>query len=186
MNKKITVTFEFDVETETTSNLTCFVDGIEKKKTTARKAKPKEIVLEDEALVTLEKNKIVFNNRCAAEMGLEWENRVIVKYEKFKGENLPMPIVGKDTSFDQEGSGNKVTKTNSIAYRGKANAILEKHGIEFKIIPYKEGIWRLISTSEVPTDLSYKDVAEAEKIDIKIITDEGPDEIAIEEMTYKL
>lgn len=187
MNKQVTVTFEFDPTTEITSNLKCFIDGIEKKKVTTRSQKPKEIILEDEAIVTLEANKIAFNNRCTAQMGLEWQDRVIVKYEKFANVSKPMPIIGKDLSFDQEGSGNKVTKTNTIAYRGKANTILAQYGTEFTLEFYKDGIWKLITKTGGDDTMTYEKVVEqAEEIDVVVITDEGTEEIPINELGFKL
>ena len=186
MVKQVTVTFEFDPETEFTSNLKCFVDGVEKKKKTTRTSKPKDIVLENEAIVTLEANKLVFNNKCTVDMELEWQDRVIIKYEKFNGKLNP--VVGKDISFDQEGSGNKVTKTNTVAYRGKANTVLAQYGTEFEIAVWKEGIWKLIPKSGGDENLTYKEVVDQveEKIDITVITDEGTPEIPIEEMSFKL
>jgi len=178
--KQVTVTFEFEPETETVSKLHCFVDGIEKKKT--RTVKKKDVVLEDEAIVTLLDNKLVLNNRAAAELAAEWQDRIVVKYEKF--DKIPIPIIGKDIAFDTEGAGNKVTKTNTIAYRGKANTILKEYGSEFSLEPYKEGIFKLVSTDG--TLPAYKAVEEkAENIDIPLISDEEP-EIEIEKMTFKL
>lgn len=188
MDKQVSVTFVFNSETETVSDLHCFVDGIEKKKTTTRSRKPKgPIVLEDKAIVTLESNKLVFNNRCVADMQLEWENRVIVKYEKFEDGKKLIPVVGKDTSWDEEGSGNKVTKTNTVSYRGKSNTILQTYGTEFELELWKEGLWKLVSISGGENTPTYEGIVEeTEKLDVTVITDEGNEEIPIDEMTFKL
>jgi len=193
MIKQVTVTFEFDGEKETISNLKCFIDGVEKKKTTTRtkaKKEEKEKVLEDEAVITLEANKICFNNKAVANMELEYQDRVLIKYEKIKGSKKPVPIIGKDLAFDEEGSGNKVTKSNTISYRGDANNVLSQYGKKFTLEDYDEGKWKLIAIGEESNEInessSYKDVVKnAEDIDLTVITDEDED-LEIDEMTFKL
>ena len=140
MIKKVNVTFDFDPETNTVKNVNCFVDGVEKirKTTTTKKKKEKIEELETNSIVTLESNKLIFNNKAVSEMEIEYEDRIVIKYEKIGKENLP--IVGKDLAFDEEGSGNKVTKSNSVSYRGKVNTILSEYGTEFELVPYKDGI----------------------------------------------
>lgn len=197
MIKQVSVTFEFDPATETVSNLTCFIDGIEKKKKTTRSSKKKEdIVLEDTNVVVLEDNKLVFNNRIVDTMGLEWKDRVVIKYETIKDApkgTRPFPIIGKSIDFDEESSGNQVTKANTVSYRGKANTILKEYGSEFTIEPYitkayPEGIYKLVSTGGGNEELTYVEtVEEAEEIDITVLTDEGHGEDKeINEMTFKL
>jgi hypothetical protein len=197
MSKQVSVTFEWDPTTETVSNLTCFVDGIEKKNKTTRSPKKKEDeVLADENIIVLEENKLVFNNRSVATMGLEWKDRVVIKYEKLKDApkgSKPFPIVGKDISFDEEGSGNQVTKANTVSYRGKANTILKEYGSEFSLEPYvtksyPDGVWKLVSKAGGNEDLTYEDTVEkAEDIDITVLTDEGHNtDDKIDEMTFKL
>lgn len=186
VNKQITVTFEFDVETGNVSKLKVFADGVEqKKKTTTKTSTKKEAVLEDKAVIVLEPNKLVLNNRCVADMQLVWEDRVVIKYEKFPGVKKPIPIIGKGESFDEPGSGNKLSKTNTIQYRGNANTILATYGTEFGLELYKEDIWKLIPINGGET--TYEEVDEkAEKLDVTILVDEQEEEIEIEDIQFKL
>lgn len=185
MLKQVTVTFNFDPETEFVSDLTCFVDGVEKKKKTTKSAAKKEVVLEDEAIITLEPTKLIFNNKCVADMGIEYQDRIVIKYEKLNKEKKPTPLIGKDISWDAEGSGNKITKTNTVSYRGNANKVLAEYGTEFTIEPYKEGIWKLVS-KDPKTVLAYEDVQEqAEEVDIPVFVDDD-DMSEIGEISFKL
>jgi len=187
MIKQVTVTFSFDPDEENAvSDLTCFIDGIEKKKKTTRSTKVKEIILEDEALVTLEPTKIQLNNKAVADMGIVYGERVIIKYEKITGSKKYFPTIGSDTSMNEEGSGNKITKTNSVAYKGKANIILAEYGTEFSVEPYKEGVWKLVSKNAPVKPVTYEEVTnQAENLDFTIITDDDS-EIEIGEMPFKL
>jgi len=189
MNKQFTVTFELDEETLNVSKLTCFVDGVEKKKTTTRKASTskKEIVLEDESIITREDNKLVFNNRAVQEIGLAPEDRVIIKYELNKGSDK-FPIIGKDVDWNEEGSGNKVTKTFTVTYRGKVNTILSEYGSTFNIIAHGDGLWKLVAKDapENKNPKTYEELVEdIEKVDFSVLTSDDQDN-EIDEMTFKL
>lgn len=182
MIKQISVTFEFDPETQFVSNLNCFVDGIEKKKPAATRKK-KNTELEPEALVIREANRLVFNNKCYLDMALSTEDRIIIKYEKVN--NKRIPIIGTDSSFNEEGSGNKVTKAQTTSYRGKVNTVLAEYGETFRIKPYSEGLWELVS-NENPDEKTYDTIVEkAEKLDVEITTTDD-EKIEIDELTFTL
>ena len=185
MIKQITVTFDFDTETENVSNVKV-VNNTEKKKTTTKRLKDVEAEMATTALITLEPSKLVFNSKAVADLELEWEDRVIVKW--VKDGNKMIPIIGKDVSFDEEGSGNKVTKTNTVTYRGKANDVLAELGVEFTLSPHDEGIWKLIPTTEgaVSKESSIETlVEEAVKVEAELIVDDE-EETEIEELPFKL
>lgn len=185
MLKQVTVTFNFDPETEYVSDLTCFVDGVEKKKKTTRSTtKEKEITLEDEALISLQETKLQLNNKAVADMGIVYGDRLIIKYEKLnKKDKKAVPIIGKDIDWNSEGNGNKITKTNSIAYKGKNNTFLAQHGTEFTIEPYKDSLWIMVSKN--PIQSTYEEVVEeAEETDLDIYVDDN-DNDEISEMLFK-
>lgn len=180
MVKQVDVSFEFDPETETVSNLKCFVNGVEKKKTTTRSTskEKKPAVLEDESIVTLESNKLVFNNKATQELGLTSEHRVIIKYEKIDG-NL-FPVIGSDETYGEEGNGNKFTKSQTVSCRGNANKILKEYGEEFKLDPFKDGLFKLVSSDGViKAANTYEDnVKEVDEMDLTVYTkDEDTTEI---------
>jgi hypothetical protein len=190
MLRQFSVTFEFDDETKTVSKLKCFQDGIEQKKPTTSRKKDTPVVLEENAIITLEPNKLVFNNKAANEMGILYQDRIIIKYDKIKGEKIPIPIIGTDVSFDSEGSGNKLTKGNTISYRGNANTILAEYGTEFFIEPYitpayPSGIWRLKSSTDnnISQYEAILDSIDEKEEDITLIAEETDE---IDEMTFKL
>ena len=45
------------------------------------------------------------------------------------------PIIGREELF--EGSGNRLTKSNTISYRGEQNTILREYGTCFKLVRFK-------------------------------------------------
>ena len=187
MIKQISITFDFDTETEEVSNIKT-TGSVEKKRTTTKKAKDVPTEIAAEALITLESNKLIFNSKTVIDMDINYEDRIVIKWEK-EGENKKMiPIIGKDISFDEEGAGNKVTKSNSIAYKGKANVVLAELGSEFTITPYKEGIWKLVPTTNVTSEenVSLEKIIEAaEQVEAEVII-EGDEETQIDGLKFIL
>lgn len=182
--KQVIVTFNYDPETDTVSDVQCSIDGVEKKRKTTRKVKDVVEEMSSIALVTLEPNKLVFNNKAVADMGLEYEDRIVIKWEK-KGKQM-IPIIGKDLAFNEEGTGNKVTKANTITYKGKSNLVLADYGTEFTLSQIGEGIWELISNIQKSEDTTLESVIEdaiATEPDLLVTTDE---ETVIDKLTFQL
>lgn len=182
--KQVTCTFNFDPETEAVSDLKCFIDGVEKvKKRTVRSKKETE-VMEDTPLITLDASKLMFNNKAIADMNIEYQNRIIIKYIPNPKNKKLEPFIGKDTDWDEEGAGNKITKTNSISYRGKPNSILAEFGTEFTIKETDEGVWELISLNGKP-----KDIQEVQETAEEIIPDlytEDDNDTELDEIQFTL
>lgn len=189
MIKNVIVTFEFDTETESVANVQCSVDGIEKKKRTTKKKSDVVEEMASQPIITLEATKLSFNNRAVADMAIEYEDRIVIKWEK--GNKVLIPIIGKDISFDEEGSGNKVTKANSIGYKGKQNAVLAELGEQFTIEPYvtkayPEGVWKLISTTNPDAVKSFEEVVKVAKKIEPILIVEDQEETPIDQLKFTL
>lgn len=185
--KNVVVTFEFDPETESVSNIQCSIDGVEKKKKTTRKKAEVVEELASVPLLTLEANKLVFNNKTVAVMEIEYEDRIVIKWEPKEPKSKQLiPVIGKDISFDEEGSGNKVTKANSIGYKGKQNAILSEIGGVFTIEPLRDGIWKLVSTTNPNSSRSIEEsIKVTEKVEPILLVD-NTDESEIDELKFSL
>ena len=143
-----TTTGEFEItNTETGEIKTC--KAIKKKST-------KKISKSDEnpnPQIILEDNKYKFNSAAVELMKLNPDDRVDIKYEKRDG--ILRPVIGKDEIF-QTSKGNRITKTYTVSYRGKANAELAQYGNIFAIKkhPKTDGLFILIGTKDlaaVPT-----------------------------------
>lgn len=183
--KNVIVTFDFDPATESVTNVQCSVDGVEKKKRTTRKKSEVEEELAATPLITVEPNKLIFNNKAVADMQLEYEDRIVIKWEPVAPKSKSMiPIIGKDIAFDEEGSGNKVTKSFTVGYKGKQNAILADLDTSFTIEPYKEGIWKLIPTKDPSSVKTIKEaITISEKVEPMLITED--EEESIEEIKFQ-
>lgn len=171
--KEVIVSFKFDPETENILDLTCVVDGVEKKKKTTKKVK--EIVVEGaEPIMKLEPNKLTFNGKAVKLLDLQPEDRIVIEYQKLENSKMLIPIIGKDVDFNAPGNGNKVTKSLTVTYRGNANKVLAEYGEEFLIESYsKENLYKLVSISggnlNVASEPIEKLIEKAEKIEASLI-----------------
>ena len=191
MSKQVTVTFDFDETLGTVSNLKCVMDGIEKKKRTTKKQSDVIEELASEAVIKLEPNKLVFNNKAVADMELSTESRIKIGWEpEPKNKKKLFPVIGTDIAFDDEGAGNKMTKTFTVQYKGKQNTLLAELGTEFGIEEYKDGIWKLVSKDEGVKPQgsveTIKSISEkAENIDPELVV-EGDETFEIDDLEFNL
>lgn len=181
MIKQIQVVFDFNTETEEVSNVKV-VGSSEKKKTTTKKAKDIVTEIESESIITLEANKLVFNSKALADLNAESGDRLIIKWVT-EGKKM-LPVIEK--SEDDE-NGNKLTKSNTIAYKGKANTVLAEKGSEFTLSPYKGNVFKLVPTSEPSIDDTTLEEAieKAELINPDLIVSSDEDQ-EIELMKFSL
>lgn len=95
----------------------------------------------------LEDNKYRFNTAALELMNLEPDSKLVIRYEENSGRSIP--VIGTNTAFGVS-SGNKLTKSNTVACRGNNREELAKHGTEFTIKPHpnKGGIFILVSDKD--------------------------------------
>lgn len=142
---KMMITFDYDPETNEYKPLKQEIvkDKVQK----ATKAEEAEDSAEPQ--ITLEANKYVLNKAAATLMGVEWENRLDIKYQPVEKGGMMFPIIGTDTAWKTK-SGNKLTKSLSVSCRGNANELLSKYGDTFTVTPWKghEGLFVMIGNKD--------------------------------------
>ena len=110
----------------------------------AKKQATKATKVEENAepLITLDSNKLILTTGAVEMMNICADCRVDIKYKK--KDKASVPVIGTDAAFGTKG-GNKLTKTNTVSFRGAANDKLAEYGTTFKIEPSEdEGIFYLI------------------------------------------
>ena len=149
---EVRVTFNFDPETTSVSDVCCSVGGVVEKKTTTKKSAVKQV---GKALTGLtivrEEGKLVLSPELIETLGDADEIRVSIRYDKVQG--VITPFFGNDLAFGIKG-GNKLAKAGTVAYRGKANEILAEFGETFSLEESKPGIYMLVGDKVyVPKDI---------------------------------
>lgn len=139
---KLLLTIETNVETGDIKLLNREVinDDIKpvKKKSTNNK-----IEENPEPIVTLADNKLSLTTGAMDLLKIATDSKVAVKYSK-EGK----PIIGSDEAFGTK-TGNRVTKSNTISFKGDKYDRLAAFGTEFKLESTdKEGIFLMVNNKE--------------------------------------
>jgi hypothetical protein len=116
-------------------------DTIKKPRATSSSSKSK-VAENPTPILTLEDNKYVLTTGAVEALGVEAGDRIDIKFQKVG--KVTIPVIGSNEVFGTKG-GNKLTKTNTVSYRGKANEELAAFGTEFTFEehPSKEGLFIL-------------------------------------------
>lgn len=165
-----TTTGEVEVINEETGE----VKETKVKKSSTKKTKK---VKEESSIpqLILEDNKYTLNSAAVELMNVSPDDRIDIKYEKNKG--VFTPIIGKDDVFGTA-NGNRLTKSNTVSYRGKAREKLAEYGNVFEIKPHseKEGLFILVSNKEQEVLPASEDIVLPEDDDVSIdLTDDDID-----------
>jgi hypothetical protein len=136
------------------------------KKTSSSKKSTKKADENPEPELILEDNKYTLNTAAVELLGVEADDRLDIKFEK--RDKVRIPVIGCNTAFGTQG-GNRLTKSNTVSYRGKNHDLLEEYGTVFSFKETdKEGIFELVGDKPLPE----------EKVDENIqITDPEVEEI---------
>ena len=153
----VKLTYEMSVNTDTGEILeTRLIDrSIDNSDLKAVKPSAKKKVVQDEdkePKLILEDNKYRLNNAAVELMGLDTDSKLNIRYEQGKGGDVP--VIGTSIAFGIS-SGNKLTKSNTVACRGHNREELAKYGEEFILVPHpsKPGLFILTSESVKPEQL---------------------------------
>lgn len=153
----VKLTYEMSVNADTGEILeTRLIDrSIDNSDLKAVKPSAKKKVVQDEdkePKLILEDNKYRLNNAAVELMGLDTDSKLNIRYEQGKGGDVP--VIGTSIAFGIS-SGNKLTKSNTVACRGHNREELVKYGEEFILVPHpsKPGLFILTSESVKPEQL---------------------------------
>lgn len=162
---KVLFTYEQDDETGEVKVLNREVinDDLPKaKKTSSPKKATKKADESSEPQLILEENKYSLNSAAVELLGVEPEDRLDIKMEK-RGKTR-VPVIGCNTAFGTQG-GNRLTKSNTVSYRGKNHDVLAEYGTVFSFKETdKEGIYELVGDLPIPE--------EKEDENVKIVDEE--------------
>ena len=184
---KLDILFHYNVD-ENTGEVTFIgkeeitVDTATSVKKSATKAT--KVVENDNPVITLDSNKLVLTTGAVSLMQVDADCRIDIKYKK--KDKVAVPVIGTDVAFGTKG-GNKLTKTNTVSYRGAANEKLAEFGTTFTLEPSEdEGIFYMIGdkmNNPIPEDSvdieSELDIDALEALDIDDSTD-------LEQFDFKL
>lgn len=164
-----TESYEFSVvNTETGEIQTCKVS---KKKKSNKNESPIPTL-------TLESNKYILNQAAIDALEVQPDDKIDIKYEK-QGKQM-IPVIANDEVW-QTHSGNRLTKSYTVAFRGSKNEQLSKYGTTFTLIPHEKEVGRFYLDNG--TSKEEESTLEDEFDDLQDIID-NPDDTEIESALF--
>ena len=89
----------------------------------------------DEATVTVADNKLVLSKEAVKALGGVAGDRITINYWTVNSE-ITFPVIGKSECFGDPTGGNRLTKSNTVSFRGMQRDILLEYGSFFKLIRF--------------------------------------------------
>ena len=88
------------------------------------------------ATIKVENNRLVLSSEAIKALSAIVGDRITINYWNVNKETT-FPLIGKSELFSDPTNGNKLTKSNTVSYRGTQNKILKEYGSLFKLVPFK-------------------------------------------------
>ena len=89
----------------------------------------------DEATVTVADNKLILSKEAVKALGGVAGDRIAINYWTVDNETT-FPVIGKSECFGDSTGGNRLTKSNTVSFRGVQRDILLEYGSFFKLIRF--------------------------------------------------
>lgn len=134
----INISFNYNEDTNTIDNIVI----------RNYKSFPKEI----EPIVEVKENKLVLSPKAISMLQSVHGDRISINYVQ-DGNELTFPIIGKSSVFADQDSGNRLTKSNTVSFRGFQRDLLLKYGTIFILEEFRDNIFRLVPKVENPFDI---------------------------------
>ena len=180
----LNVRIEYDPVKDEIISYTTSLNGVTEKKTsTTKRTTKKDKEESNESFLVREENKLVLSSKLVEELGAEYEDRIAINYFKDETNKITYPVIGLSTSFGGKESGNKLTKSNTVAFRGNSNSTLAEFGTRFSIEPLKDGVFKLVGDSKAEKELTPEAVIKKVDMGIEVT---GDDNYEIKDLDFKL
>ena len=102
----------------------------------------------DKSIPTVEvkENKLVISPKAISMLGCVIGDRISINYYQENSENT-YPVIGRSSLFADDDSGNKLTKSNTVSFKGFQKNVLLKYGSEFILEEFRDGIFKLVPSN---------------------------------------
>lgn len=88
------------------------------------------------AIVEVGDNKLILSKDATVALNVKPKDRIAINYWNVDKETT-FPVIGRSEWFTDPTDGNKLTKGNTVSYRGQQRTILLEYGTRFKMKRFK-------------------------------------------------
>lgn len=101
----------------------------------------------NDPIVSVDDNKLILSKDATELIQAVAGDRITVNYWTQDSETT-FPVIGKSEVFSDKDGGNRLTKSNTVSFRGSQRDILLEYGKFFKLEPFNK-YYKMVSISEV-------------------------------------
>lgn len=98
-------------------------------------------------IVELTNNKLIVTTQVNKVLNILFGDRVAINYYQISNEET-FPVIARSEVFFDPDSGQKLTKSNTISFKGIQNTMLSKYGSLFMLKEFKNNMFRMIPVTE--------------------------------------
>lgn len=106
--------------------------------------------------IRIEDNKLIFSKSAIELIGVKVGERIAINYWTVNNQET-FPVIGKSSVFGDSDNGLKLTKSNTIAFRGQNRTSLLMYGSIFLIESFKDNMFKLVKLEQEKIDLKEDD-----------------------------
>lgn len=117
----------------------------------------------DLPIVELGDSKLIMSPKAIELLSAQIGDRISVNYIQ-KNNELTFPVIGKSGVFTDKEAGNKLSKTNTVSFRGSQKTCLSQYGNLFKLEALRPGVFKMVKIEE--SELSEADPEFKEETEI--------------------
>lgn len=128
------------------------LDEITKKISNLKVVSVSKEILESPTLEVLD-NKLKLSKAAIELLKVQANDKIAVNYWTVGNEET-FPVIGKAEVFTDEEGGNRITRSNTISYRGQQRTILLEYGSLFTLETFKDGMFKLVKIEQETSDLT--------------------------------
>lgn len=110
-------------------------------------------------IVELGDSKLIMSPSAIELLSAQVGDRISVNYIQ-KSNELTFPVIGKSEVFTDKEVGNKLSKNNTVSFRGAQRNCLSKYGKLFKLEEQRPGVYKMIQIEESDLTVSDPDLKE--------------------------
>lgn len=120
----------------------------------------------DSAVIIVDKNKLKLSSSAITLLKARTGDRITINYWNVSPEET-FPVVAKSEVFGDPSNGNRLTKSNTVSYRGEQHEVLLQYGSSFELEPFKAYFKLVPIESSINEDFS-EERAALEKLNEEI------------------
>lgn len=101
----------------------------------------------DLPIVELGDSKLIMSPKVIELLSAQIGDRISVNYIQ-KNNEFTFPVIGKSEVFTDKEAGNKLSKTNTVSFRGSQKTCLSQYGNLFKLEALRSGVFKMVKIEE--------------------------------------